>query len=98
MVSETPQYPQVTPEQIQLWEADPVTKVYLQCLDWYHKDVEDDAKGDKLVDSSSAHLSHGLKHINLGQQQGLSTSMDYQSLFDRFEMVLLPKEEDDEDS
>ena len=94
MAQEPLKYPQVTPEQIQLWEADPVTKVYLQCLDWYHKDVEDKAKGDEIVDSSNADLSHALKHLNLGQQQGLSSSMDYPSLFDRYDMVLLPKEKD----
>ncbi len=95
MAQEMPQYSQVTPEQIQLWEADPVTKVYLQCLGWFKADVADEASNGSIVDSSSADLTHAMIHKSLGQQQGLSTSMDYQSLFDRFEMVLLPEEKDD---
>lgn len=94
-MQETPLYSQVTPEQIQLWEADPVTKVYLQCLGWFKADVADETSNGAIVDSSSADLTHAMIHKSLGQQQGLSTSMDYQSLFDRFDMVLLPEEKDD---
>lgn len=92
-MQETPQYPQVTPEQIQLWEADPVTQVYLQCLGWFKGDVADDASTGTIVDSSSADLTHAMIHKNLGQQQGLSSALDYPFLFDRFNMIFEEKKD-----
>lgn len=82
------QEPQVTPEQIQLWEADPVTIAYLKCLEFYRNDVCEDASSGSIVDSSSADLTHAMIHQNLGQQQGLTTAAGYQWLLNEFAMVL----------
>ena len=96
MGQETPQYPQVIPEQIQLWLNDPVTKVYLQCLDWFKEEVNESASNGSIVDSSCADLTHAMIHQNLGQQQGLTSAIGYQSLFARFGMILESEEKADE--
>ena len=97
MVQETPKFPKITPEQIELWADNPVTEVLLQCLGWFKADVADDAADGTIVDSSSSDLTHAMIHKNLGQQQGLSTAMDFQSLFDRYGMILLPEPKEDDD-
>ena len=94
----SPQYPKITPEQIELWADNPVTKVLLQCLGWFKADVADDASTGAIVDSSSADLTHAMIHKSLGQQQGLSTAMDFQSLFDRYDMIVLPEPKEDDDA
>lgn len=95
MAQEKPLHPQVTPEQIQLWEADPVTKAYLQCLEWFNADVRDDASDGTIIDSACADLSHARIHINLGQQQGLVTAMEYGKLFNDFNMIFKEEKTDD---
>ena len=81
-------HPQVTPEQVQLWEADPVTIAYLKCITWKHADVVDDAGNGSHVDYSNADLTLGMTAQNLGQQQALVTAGDYLSLFSEFNMVM----------
>jgi len=88
MEQETPQYPQVTPEQIQLWVANAVTQAYLQCLELKMLDVRDNASDGAIVDSSSADLTHAMIHENLGQQQALITSGDYLGLLNSYGMVM----------
>lgn len=94
-MQETPQYPQVTPEQVQLWESNPVTKAYLKCLEWRREDVRDDASNGSIVDSSCADLTHAFIHKNLGQQEGLTTASAYNSLFAEFNMILEVKDAED---
>ena len=88
MAQEMPNYPQVTPEQIQLWESNPVTQAYFQCIEWKREDVKDDASSGAIVDSSCADLTHALIHKNIGQQEGLVTAAGYNSLFDEFNLIM----------
>ena len=88
MSQETPQYPQVTQEQIDLWLTNPVTKTYLQCLEWFNADVIDEASTGSIVDTASADVTHAMIHMNLGHQQGLNTAMNHQELLSRYDMVL----------
>ena len=94
MVQLTPEHPQVTPEQVQLWEADPVTQAYLKCLDWFIADVRDDASDATIVDSACADLTHARIHINMGQQQGLNSAMGYGKLLSDFGMILMEEKTD----
>ena len=94
MVQVTPQHPQVTPEQIQLWEADPVTKAYLKCLAWTREDVREDASDATIIDSACADLTHARIHINMGQQQGLVSAIDYGKLLSEFNMILKEEKTD----
>lgn len=100
MEQETPQYPQISQDEIDIWLTSRVTQTYMQCLEWFHKDTEDAARGDTLVDSSSADLTHALKHLNLGQQQGLQSALDHAKLFTRFGMVIPvePEKEEEDDA
>ena len=88
MAKEPMNYPQVTPEQVQLWESNPVTQSYLKCLEWKHADVKDDASSGAIVDSSCADLTHALIHKNIGQQEGLVTATNYNSLFAEFNIIM----------
>lgn len=95
-MAKVPQHPVVTPEQIQLWEANPVTKAYLQCLEWFKQDIADLASNGGVADSSSADLTHAMLHRNYGQQDGLADAANYNYLLDRHGMILEPKKEDDD--
>lgn len=88
----TPKYPQVTLEQIQLWEASPVTKAFLQCLQWFREDVRDEASDGTIIDSSCADMTHAGIHLNMGQQQGLATAADHNKLLNRFNMIMEVKD------
>ena len=86
-------YPQVTPEQIELWLNNSVTKVYFQCLGWKRKDIRNQAGEGQFIDSSNADLTHAMAHVSMGQRDGVQMAMDHESLFSEFNMILLPKED-----
>ena len=85
-------HPQVTPEQIDLWLANPVTEAYFKCLGWFREDVRDEASNGAIVDSSSADLTHAMIHQNMGQQQALISASDHANLFSKYNMVLVADE------
>ena len=90
----TPQheYPQVTTNQIELWLLSPVTQAYLQSLEWYLNDVRDVPLVD-MVDSSNADITSSNIHVNMGQEQGLTTAHKYVELLNRY--GLIEEEKDD---
>lgn len=65
-----------------------MTQAYLKCLGWYKLDVIDNASNGAIVNSASADMTHANIHLNMGQQQGLTSAIGYQTLFDRYKMVL----------
>ncbi len=87
-------HPQVTQEQIDLWLAQPVSKVFLSCLEFKRLDIRDAAGDGTLVDSSNADLTHAVIHHALGQQAMLAEAADPRRLMEFYEMVFIPEEPD----
>lgn len=84
MVQETPQ---VTVEQIELWEADPVTIAYKESLSCLLADTKVLSEDGNLVDSGNAHLTHALIHRNLGQQDGLSDALNHEYMLTEYNFI-----------
>ncbi len=97
MPEEVKNYPQITPDQLELWLANPVTKGYLRCLSWKEADTVEQAGTGKLVDSSNADMTHAMLHRALGQQDALKEAALPEKLFDFYRMVYRPPPETDED-
>ncbi len=97
MAKEPLEFPQVTEAQPEIWLANPVTKVYMRCLEWKADDQRDLAGTGKLVDSSSADTTHALLHRALGQRDAYGEAQKPQSMFDFYEMVFHPPPPDEEE-
>lgn len=94
------EYPQITGDQFELWEANPVTKAYLRCLAWKEADTVEHTGTGRLVDSSNADMTHALVHRSLGQQDAYKEAALPEKLLEFYRMVYRPpppaKEETDE--
>lgn len=89
-------FPQITEPQMEIWLASPVTKAYLQCLEWKRADNRDAAGSGKLVDSASADVTHAMLHRALGQQDGYLEAGKPETLLDFYEMIFRPPKEEAE--
>ena len=90
-------FSQVTEAQVELWLASPVTKIFQQCLEWKRLDIVEAAGTGKLIDSSSADLTHALLHRSLGQQDAYTAGQRCEDLLDFYEMIFHPPEEEESD-
>ncbi len=90
-------YAQVTETQVELWLASPVTKTFLQCLEWKRLDSVESAGTGKLIDSSSADLTHALLHRALGQQDAYTEARRCETMLDFYEMIFHPPPPDEEE-
>ena len=90
-------FPQITEPQLEIWLVSPVTKAYLDCLEWKRADSIAAAGSGKLVDSSSADMTHGLLHRELGKQDGWLEAGKPEMLLDFYEMIFRPPKEEVED-
>ena len=91
------EYPQVTEIQVEIWLGDPVTKTFIQCLDWSRLDAQEQAGSGELVDSSSADLTHALLHRSLGLQDAYTKLSDPGTVLEYYEMISHPPPPEDED-
>lgn len=91
------EFPQVTEAQVELWQASPVTKTFLQCLEWKRQDTVDAAGSGKLTDSSSADLTHALLHRALGQQDAYTEGQRCEELLEFYQMIFHPPPPEEEE-
>ncbi len=97
MAKEPMPFPQVTEDQISIWLASPVTKIYLQCLEWKTADNRDHAGSGTLTDSSNADLTHALLHRAFGQQDGYKEAGKPEELMDFYQMIFHPPPPEEEE-
>lgn len=64
-------YKRVTQAQFDLWIDNPVTKTYLQCLEWSAEQIAESLGKGSNVDSSNNDLSMNIIHSRLGEKVGL---------------------------
>lgn len=95
-MSNQDQYPRLTQAQVELWLANPVTKVLSQCLEFYALDINDALAQGRHVDSSNADTTMSATHLFMGQKQGLKTAGDYVALFKRYQMLELAEKKEAE--
>ncbi len=89
-------HPQVPQEVVDLWLALPVTRAFLQCLEWRRLDTRDAAGDGTLVDSSNADLTHAVIHRALGQQDVYKELSDPVEILNYYDMIMEPEVNDDE--
>ncbi len=95
MAQEQPE-PQITQDQFDIWLTSPVTIAYLKCLEWKRLDTRDAAGEGKLVDSTSADLTHAMIHRALGQQDAYRAAHIPWDMLTFYEMVFMPEPKEEE--
>lgn len=96
MAKEPLEFPQVTEADIELWRANRVTRAYLRCLEWKADDQRDLAGTGKLVDSSSADMTHALLHRALGQRDAYAEAREPEKVLEFYAMIFHPPSEDED--
>lgn len=86
-------YPQVTHDQLDYWLELPVTKAYLQGLEFHLEEVIESRGKGAFIDSSNSDLTFSCLHIGMGQEQGLESAIDYTTVLTRFGLLEEEKEE-----
>ena len=86
-MSEETEYPQITPDQLDLWLASSTTKAYLRCLAWKTADTVEQGGTGRLVDSSNADMTHAMMHRNLGQQDAFKEAALPEKLLEFYRMI-----------
>ena len=75
-MTEELEYPQITPAQLEIWMDSPVTKTYLQCLEWSADQIKEILGNGGMIDSSNSDLTHARLHSALGEKTGLLRATD----------------------
>ena len=96
MAQELPEA-QITQDQFDIWLTSPVTIAYLKCLEFKRLDTRDAAGDGRLVDSSSADLTHALLHRALGQQDAYRAAHIPWDMLTFYNMVFIPEPEEKDD-
>ena len=84
------EHPQLSETQLELWLRDPVTCIFLQCLEWKRLNTRDAAGDGQIVDSSNSDLTHALIHRALGQQDVYGELQNTEEFLDEFGMIDYP--------
>jgi len=79
---------------MEIWLDNPVTKTYLQCLEWSGEQIGEVLSKGGFVDSTNNDHTSNQIHSALGEQEGLSKACDPTAIFTIHEMLELPKEEE----
>ena len=90
------QHPRVSLAQLQLWLADPTTQKYKKCLKWLIEQNKEFlgsgdwavADGDELLTTVSGIL---------GQRDGIELCIDFESVFNKHEMLEVEQPEQPEE-
>ena len=85
--------PQVTRDQIDIWLTSPVTQAMLTALHWKHRDSIHATGSGKLVDSSSADLTHAIIHGQMGKQDAYAEATDPVGILESYDLIFEPEEE-----
>ena len=81
-----------------IWLNHPVTKAYLESVRWLKLDIRDLNGEGKFSHPSSADLTMSGTNQALGQMEGLSNAADAQSLIERYGLILIPEEVENDSS
>ena len=90
------QHKRLTQAQFDIWIDSPVTKLYLQCLEWSASQADEIVGNGSQIDSSNNDRSMNNIHGIMGQRIGLITASNPENLFNTHEMIEIPKEEEAE--
>lgn len=89
-------YPRISQAQFDIWIDNPVTKTYLQCLEWSGEQVEEVLGKGGYIDPSNNDLSMNRVYNALGQKTGLTNASKPWDIMITHEMIVIPEEEETE--
>jgi len=69
-------YKQVTPEQLEIWLNDPVTKAYRECLEFLRTKVVMEGGSGKFIDPANNDLTCHNMAVSLGKQEAYAEALD----------------------
>lgn len=79
-------YPRISKDQLDLWLESPVTKVYLQCLEWSVEQISE-VLGEGTWVSDNNDKSMNVINRALGEKNGLLTAGKPESILRVHEMM-----------
>ena len=79
--------------QLDQWLLNPVTLVYLECLEFEKMGVDSLLSSNSLIDSSNNDLSMNTIHSAMGSKLGLNTAMQLEELFVKHDCIERPLDE-----
>jgi hypothetical protein len=85
--------PRLTQAQYELWIDQPVTKQYLQCLEWSGERIAEALGRGGFVNSRNNDETCNSIHSALGEVEGLLKASEPFEIFIEHEMITLPEEE-----
>ena len=79
-----------------IWLDNPVTKTYLQCLEWSGEQIAEILGNGGFVDSTNNDRTSNQIHSALGEKEGLIKAGNPNGLLITHEMLEIPEEEESE--
>ena len=78
-------YKQVTPEQLEIWLNDPVTKSYLDCLSYCHEAIRKQLADGSKIDPANSSLTQYNSGYASGCRDTLTEAMNPQHILGHYE-------------
>ncbi len=88
-------FKRISKAQLDIWVDNPVTKTYLQCLDWSAEQCREVLGSGHLIDSTNNDKSMNAVHSALGEARGYEKSGLFIDIFNVHKML---EEEDSDDT
>lgn len=82
----TDQHKRITKAQFELWEQDPVTKAFCQCLTWEWENMRDRA-GEPDLDPCNSDKSHAIAFAFKGGMEALKNVQDFEGILNKSGML-----------
>lgn len=83
----------ISQDQLDIWMDNPVTRTYLQCLEWSAEQISEVlSKGGLVNPENNDHTSNRI-HLALGNRIGLSHALNVKGAIIAHEMLEDPKED-----
>jgi hypothetical protein len=92
------QYPRLTPNQVEVWLANPVTQTYLNCLKFYQGDVKDSTDSGEGFDMGNNDQTCNLLYFREGLKEAFRISGEVEDLLGHYKLVEREEKDNDKDA
>lgn len=80
-------YPRITRAQFDLWAANPVTKTFMQCVEWGRADINDLILSGTFVSAENNDLTCSNLHRLSGYREAMTDMSRTEKLLQKYEML-----------
>lgn len=83
----TNSYPKVMKDSVKIWLNDPITKTYLQCLNFYSEQLKESRAIGGFVDAESNDATIRRLFLNMGAEDATNTLASPYELMSAYNMI-----------